>query len=84
MLHFRRVMISEAVVQRLMKQEHLVVARPRRGSYLAEISPAPENLINRDFHAKAPNVKWLTDVTEFQIPAGKCTFRLPSTASTAW
>jgi len=68
------VVISEKVVQRLMKQEQLVVARPRRrrfGSYLGEISPAPENLINRDFHAEAPNVKWLTDITEFQIPAGK-------------
>ncbi len=68
------VMISEKVVQRLMKQEQLVVARPRRrrfGSYLGEISPAPENIINRDFHAKAPNLKWLTDITEFQIPAGK-------------
>lgn len=57
-----------------MKQEQLVVARPRRrrfGSYLGEISPAPENIINRDFQAKAPNVKWLTDITEFQIPAGK-------------
>lgn len=68
------VTISEKVVQRLMKQERLVVARPRRrrfGSYLGEISPAPENLINRDFHAKTPNEKWLTDITEFQIPAGK-------------
>ena len=68
------VTISEKVVQRLMKQEQLIVAKPRRrrfGSYLREISPAPENLINRDFQAKAPNVKWLTDITEFQIPAGK-------------
>lgn len=68
------VTISEKVVQRLMKQESLVVARPKRrryGSYLGEISPAPENLINRDFHAAAPNEKWLTDITEFQIPAGK-------------
>jgi len=24
-----------------------------------------------DFHAAAPNEKWLTDITEFQIPAGK-------------
>jgi Integrase core domain len=40
-------------------------------SYLREISPAPENLINRDFQATAPNEKWLTDITEFQIPAGK-------------
>ncbi len=68
------VTISEKVVQRLMKQEHLIAARPRRrrfGSYLGEISPASENLVNRDFHAEAPNEKWLTDITEFQIPAGK-------------
>jgi putative transposase len=66
--------ISEKVVQRLMKQESLVVAKPKRrryASYLGEISPAPENLINRDFQAAAPNEKWLTDITEFQIPAGK-------------
>ena len=68
------VSISEKVVQRLMKQECLVAAAPKRrryGSYLGEISPAPENLINRDFSAAAPNAKWLTDITEFQIPAGK-------------
>ena len=66
--------ISEKVVQRLMKQENLVVAATRRrryGSYLGEISPAPDNLINRDFQATIPNAKWLTDITEFQIPAGK-------------
>ena len=38
---------------------------------MGEISPAPENLINRNFHAATPNEKWLTDITEFQIPAGK-------------
>lgn len=57
-----------------MKQEKLIAATPKRrqyGSYLCEISPAPENLINRDFHSAAPNQKWLTDITEFQIPAGK-------------
>ena len=66
--------LSEKVVQRLMKQECLVVAAMRRrryGSYLGEISPAPDNLINRDFQAASPNEKWLTDITEFQIPAGK-------------
>lgn len=70
----QHVTISEKVVQRLMKQQCLVVAKPKRhryGSYLGEISPAPENLINRDFQATAPNEKWLTDITEFQIPAGK-------------
>lgn len=66
--------ISEKVVRRLMKQECLVaIARRRRryGSYMGEIAPAPDNLLKRDFRASAPNEKWLTDVTEFQIPAGK-------------
>lgn len=68
------VTISEKVVRRLMKEESLIpVLRKRRryGSYMGEISPAPDNLLNRDFTANAPNRKWLTDITEFQIPAGK-------------
>jgi len=70
----RHLHISEKVVQRLMKQECLIVAankKRRYASYLGEISPAPDNLINRDFQAAVPNEKWLTDITEFQIPAGK-------------
>lgn len=69
-----RLRVSEKVVQRLMKQEQLVAAtskRRRYGSYQGEISPAPANLLNRNFSAAAPNEKWLTDITEFQIPAGK-------------
>ncbi|MBC8643061.1 IS3 family transposase, partial [Caballeronia sp. EK] len=69
-----QVFISEKVVRRLMRQEGLTAATTRRRryrSYRGEISPAPENLINRDFRAAAPNQKWLTDITEFQIPAGK-------------
>ncbi len=38
---------------------------------MGEINPAPDNLLNRDFSAVAPNEKWFTDITEFQIPAGK-------------
>lgn len=70
----QRLNISEKVVRRLMKQECLVAKtgkRRRYGSYMGEISPAPDNLLNRDFSANAPNKKWLTDITEFQIPAGK-------------
>jgi len=66
--------ISEKVVRRLMKRDCLVAAtnkRRRYGSYMGEISPAPDNLLNRDFSADAPNEKWLTDITEFQVPAGK-------------
>ena len=55
-------------------QAGLSITTPRRRryhSYRGEISPAPENIINRDFHAENPNEKWLTDITEFHIPAGK-------------
>ena len=64
--------LSEKVVRRLMKEERLCAAtakRRRYGSYLGEISPAPDNLINRDFRADHPNEKWLTDITAFQMPS---------------
>ena len=70
----RSLRISEKVVRRLMKQEALApVMRKRRryGSYMGEISPAPDNLLNRGFSAESPNEKWLTYITEFQIPAVK-------------
>ncbi len=66
--------ISEKVVRRLMKEEKLVVKSIRKkkyNSYMGEISPAVSNIIDRDFHAEKPNEKWLTDITEFHIPAGK-------------
>ena len=43
----------------------------RRFQYKGEIGGAPANLVNRDFHATAPNRLWVTDITEFSIPAGK-------------
>ena len=33
--------------------------------------PMPDYVINRDFHAAASNEKWLTEITEFHIRAGK-------------
>lgn len=66
--------LSEKVVRRLMKEERLLVKIRRRkkyNSYKGEISPAVPNLINRDFQAEKPNQKWLTDITEFSIKAGK-------------
>jgi putative transposase len=72
-LNKQRLNISEKVVQRLMKQERLIVdsQAPEVRSLPGEISPSPDSLLNRDFWAAAPNLKWLTDITEFQIPAGK-------------
>ena len=36
-------------------------------SYKGEIGKVAPNLINRDFHAIAPNQKWTTDITEFSL-----------------
>lgn len=66
--------VSEKVIRRIMREESLTVRirKTRKyNSYKGEISPAVENLINRDFHAERPNQKWLTDITEFSIQAGK-------------
>jgi transposase InsO family protein len=66
--------ISEKVVRRIMEEEQLVVPykkKRRYSSYKGEITPAVDNLVARDFHAAKPNEKWLTDLTEFHIPAGK-------------
>ena len=66
--------VSEKVVRKLMFQEELVVHITRKKkykSYLGEISPAVKNLLKRDFFADSPNKKWVTDVSEFSIPAGK-------------
>lgn len=66
--------VSEKIVRRIMAEENLIVIgkkRRRYSSYKGEVSPAVENVVDRDFHADLPNEKWLTDITEFQIPAGK-------------
>lgn len=67
--------ISGKKVRALMAEEGCIVSYAKRksrySSYKGEIGHAPENLVARDFHADAPNRLWLTDVTQFQIPAGK-------------
>lgn len=66
--------VSEKIVRKIMLEECLyVISRKKRSynSYQGEITAAVENVIKRDFHADAPNQKWLTDITEFSIPAGK-------------
>lgn len=68
------IVLSEKVVRRLMREEGLQVHCSRRrkySSYRGEISPEVPNVIARNFHASAPNQKWLTDITEFALPDGK-------------
>lgn len=66
--------ISEKVIRRIMKAAGLTVKVKRKqkyNSYKGEITPAVSNVIERNFGADKPNQKWLTDITEFAIPAGK-------------
>ena len=68
------IIVSEKIIRRIMKQEALIVKQRYRlkyNSYKGEVTPAVENVIDRDFHADKPNQKWLTDITEFSIKAGK-------------
>ena len=77
-LRRRGTRVSEKVVRRIMREEGLSARRPRRrpwSSYAGERAPAPPNLPLRaggahDFTAPAPNVLWVTDITEFRLPCG--------------
>ena len=72
--------VSEKVVRRVMREEGLRPAylKPRRGlgSYAGENGAAPPNLPLRadgthDFSAPAPNLLWVTDITEFRLPGDR-------------
>ena len=66
--------ISEKVIRRIMTEDGLTVRitqQRKYNSYKGELTPEVPNIIERDFHADLPNQKWLTDITEFHIPAGK-------------
>ncbi|ACV21390.1 transposase [Slackia heliotrinireducens DSM 20476] len=64
-------------MRRIMREEGLtpVWAGGKRApwsSYAGEPTPAPPNLAARNFRSALPNFLWVTDITEFRIPAGKC------------
>ena len=61
--------INHKRVQRLMNELGLKSkVRPKRyKSYKGEVGRIAENVLNRDFTAKKPNQKWVTDVTEFKV-----------------
>ena len=40
-------------------------------SYKGEVGKICNNLLNREFEAKKPNEKWVTDVTEFKVDKAK-------------
>ena len=72
--------VGEWTVRDIMRDEGLVARaakkKRRYSSYEGEISEAPPNLLRDEkgkhrFGADRPNELWITDVTEFRIPAGK-------------
>lgn len=74
LLKWEGIILSEKVIRRIMREDGLTVKTKKRrkyNSYKGEISPAVPNIVQRDFHSDRPNEKWLTDITEFAIPAGK-------------
>jgi len=65
--------INHKTVQRLMAQLQ-VKSRVREKRYCAfkgEIGRAAPNILDREFEAKHPNQKWVTDVTEFHVGSEK-------------
>jgi transposase InsO family protein len=65
--------LDPKTVQKLMRQLGLKsMVRPKRyQSYKGSMGKAAPNLLDRNFAAKAPNQKWVTDVTEFNIKGEK-------------
>jgi len=61
---------AKKTVLKLMRLLGLVCAvrrKKRYSSYQGEPGTVAPNVLNREFEAKAPNEKWVTDVTEFSV-----------------
>ncbi|WP_217483556.1 IS3 family transposase [Curtobacterium sp. Csp2] len=66
--------IAKKTVLALMRRERLVCPvrrRKRYSSYGGDVGRIAGNLLERDFSAAGPDLKWVTDVTEFRIGTGK-------------
>ena len=57
-----------------MRKMSLKGRRPKEKyhSYRGEVGKIADNIINRDFSATAPLQKWTTDISQFNLPWGKC------------
>ena len=61
--------INHKTVQRLMKALNLIcrVRIKKYRSYRGDVGRIAPNILNRDFSAKKPNEKWVTDIPEFSL-----------------
>lgn len=69
---------SKNRIHRIMKviNIHSVIRRKRKKYQSVAPEATAENILNRDFYAKAPNEKWATDVTEFKWYEGPVVHKL--------
>ena len=60
---------NHKVVMKLMKQEQLTckLRMKKYRSYRGKLGKIAPNLLQRDFKAEKPNLKWATDITEFKL-----------------
>lgn len=65
--------VSGKTVLKLMREEGLIcrIRRKRYNSYRGEEGKAAKNILNRNFTAKAPMKKLVTNVTEFKVAGAK-------------
>jgi transposase InsO family protein len=61
--------VNHKTVQKLMKTLGIIcrVRMKKYSSYKGEVGKVASNLLERDFEAVKPNLKWVTDVTEFSL-----------------
>ncbi|UBO72397.1 IS3 family transposase [Aeromonas rivuli] len=66
-------LINHKTVRKLMREQDLAsnLRRKKYRSYKGTYGHIAPNLLQRDFHADAPNQKWVTDVTEFNLKGQK-------------
>ena len=59
-------------VLRVMKKYNILaeIRRPRKWVQMGQQMHKYENLLNRDFHADAPNQKWVTDISYIHTDEG--------------
>ena len=69
---------SKNRIHRIMKviNIHSVIRRKRKKYQSVAPEATAENILKRDFYAKAPNEKWATDVTEFKWYEGPVVHKL--------
>lgn len=68
-LRNRGYIANHKTVQKLMKELGIIccVRIKKYRSYKGEVGKIAPNLLERDFKARKPNLKWVTDVTEFHL-----------------